>query len=338
MSIAVEIMPDANAELAVIVSENRLAPEAAQSLQASFSPLFAEARSVIEKSREITVTDASQKLEIKLAREFRLELRRIRTTGDKLRRELKDESLRRGRAIDGFQNILLHLTAEEEERLDAQEKFVERQEAQRKAQLKASREAALAPYGLDTSFLQLGDMPDDTFAQLLENTRAGHEAKLAAARKVEEDRIRAENERLKEEERIRAENVRLQREAKERDDAARKEREAVAAREKAQREAAEATLRAEREAREKVERELKAERDAEETRKRDEAAAARKAAAAARKAAAAPDREKLLYYARAVRALDLPKFATQPAADVATLVIAQRNKFAAFVEEKAFSL
>lgn len=259
MNTTIEVMPDATAEMAVVVQQNALAPETAASLQTSFAPLFREARSVLEKSRGITVTDASQKLEIKLARECRLELRRIRTTGDKLRKELKDESLRRGRAVDGFQNILLHLTVDEEERLDAQEKFVERQEAQRKAELKASREAALAPFGLDVAFLQLGEMPDETFAQLLENTRAGHEAKLAAERKAQEGRIRAENERLKEEARIREENAKLVREAQEREAASKVERERVA-KEKAE---SEAVLAAEREKAQAEQRRLMAERAAE---------------------------------------------------------------------------
>lgn len=247
MSTELEIMPEgALEEVRLVVQQTNIGIETANSLQSSFLPLFKEARSVLEKSRGITVTDASQKLEIKLARECRLELRRIRTTGDKLRRELKDESLRRGRAIDGFQNILLHLTAEEEERLDAQEKFVERQEAQRKAELQLAREQALQPFGLDTTFYRLGEMSDQSWSQLLENTQAAHEAKLATERKAQEDRIRLENERLKEEARIREENSRLQREAQEREAAARKEREETAAREKAQREAAESTLRAER--------------------------------------------------------------------------------------------
>ncbi len=217
MSTTLEIMPDATAELALVVQQNALAPETAASLQGSFAPIYREARSVIEKSRGITVTDASQKLEIKLARECRLALAKIRINGDKLKKSLKEESNRYNKACDGFYNILLHLTADEEARLEQQEKFVERAEAARKAQLSASRQAALAPFGLDTSFMQLGEMPDEVFAALLENTRVGHEAKLARERKEQEDKIRAENERWKEEMRIREENAKLQHEAQERE-------------------------------------------------------------------------------------------------------------------------
>lgn len=239
-----EVLPAESKELLAVVEQHQLQPDTAKSLTETFAPLFVEARHVIEKSRAIVVTDASQKLEIKLARECRLALRSIRVNGDKTRKSLKEESLRKGKAIDGFYNILLHLTEQEEIRLEEQEKFVERQEAQRKAQVKADREKALQPYGIDTTFYQLGEMSDEAWAQLLENTRAAHTAKLEAQRKAEEERIRVENERLKEEQRIREENERLRREAEERERAAKAERERLE-REKA---AAEEQARKEREA------------------------------------------------------------------------------------------
>lgn len=285
MSTATEETQDA--QVTLVVEQTGIQPDAAKGLQASFAPLFANAKSVLERSRTITVTDASQKLEIKLARECRLALKNIRVEGDKTRKSLKEESLRRGKAIDGFYNILLHLVESEEQRLEGQEKIAERLEADRKATIKAEREKALAPYAVDTTFFSLGEMPDETFAQLLENTRAAHEAKLAAARKAEEERIRLENERLKEEARVREENARLKREAEEREAAAKAERdrlEAIAAEERRkaaeaaetarkEREAAEARVKAEREESERI----AAARLAEERRKADEAAAIERA-------------------------------------------------------------
>lgn len=222
-------MPDEQKEMLVVVQQTGLQADTAKNLQDSFAPLFRNARGILEKSRAITVTDASQKLEIKLARECRLALRSIRVEGDKTRKALKEDSLRRGKAIDGFYNILLHLTEAEEARLDEQEKFVERQEAARKAQLKLDREKALQPFGVDTAFMSLGEMSDEAFAQLLDNSRIAHEAKQAELRRVEEERIRLENERLKEAARIREENERLRREAAEREEAATKERERIKA-------------------------------------------------------------------------------------------------------------
>jgi hypothetical protein len=250
-----EIMPEVEKDLRLVIQQNNLLDETAKNLSESFAPFFRNAKSVIEKSRGITVTDASQRLEIKLARECRLELRSIRVESDKTRKALGEESLRKKRAIDGFHAILVHLTDSEETRLREQEEFVERQEAEKKAKLKADREAALAPYGIDVTFISLGEMSDEAWGQLLENTQAAHTAKLEAARKAEEERIRLDNERLKEEARIREENAKLKREAEEREAAAKVERERVA-KEKAEAEAearrqqelALAKLRAEREA------------------------------------------------------------------------------------------
>lgn len=344
-----EIVAPEQSQLVAVIQQNNLPEPVAQSLRSSFAPLFASAQNILEKSRNIVVTDAAQKLEIKLARECRLALRAVRVEGDKIRKSLKDQSLREGRAIDGFQNILLHLTESEEKRLDEQEKFVERKESERKAALKSSREAALAPFGVNTIFMSLADMPDDVFAQLLENTRAAHEAKLAAERKEEEDRIAAENARIKEDARIREENARLKREADEREAKAKKEREdaeAILASERAkaakakkdaddkaqaEKDAAEATLRAERAKAAKLLAEIQAAKDAETNRINAQKEAARKAAKA-------PDKEKVIAYARSVRALEVPMFSTNEANELAAVIIAQRNKFAAWIEEKGGAL
>lgn len=228
-------------EITTLIATSGIQPEVAQSLQSAFAPLFVEARSIIEKSKAINVTDVSQTLEMKVARAYRLALRKIRTTGDATRKTLKEDSLRRSKAIDGFFNILVHITDGEETRLADAEQFALKKEEERKATLKVDRQDALKPYGLDTSFIDLGAMDDATFTQLLENSRAAHEKRQEDARRAEQARIEAENARLKEEARIRDENARLKREADEREAAAKAERErleAVAAEER--RKAAEA--------------------------------------------------------------------------------------------------
>lgn len=336
-----------DAQVTLVVEQNQIQPETAKSLGTSFQPLFESARKVLEQSRAVVVTDPEQKLQIKLAREYRLELKRIRLASDKQRKELKDESLRRGRAIDGFHNILLEMTQAEENRLEEQEKIAERILAERREKLLQERLAKLAPFGVDLSFVNVVDMPDATFEQFLDNSKAAFERKQEEARKAEAERIRLENERLKEEQRIREENARLKKEAEEREAAAkiereriekekaeaeakaRKEREEAEAKAKAERDAIEAKAAEERriaaekakaekakadQARKIAEQKLAAER-AEKERLERELAAKRaeeekRIAAekeAARLAALAPDREKLLAFAARVRSLEQPK-------------------------------
>lgn len=236
----VEIMPEQSVqpELQVIVQQNALQPDTARSLQASFAPLFNQARGVIEKSRGIVVTDAAQKLEMKMAKACRLELKALRVAGEKTRKELKEESLRKGKAIDGFNAILVDLISSEETRLQAQEDFVERQEEQRRATLKAEREKVLAAIQVDPNLYQLADMTEETFGQLVEGTKLARAAEAERKRKEEAERIERETKEAAERERIRLENERLKKEAEEKEAALKAERERVA-KEESDRKAAE---------------------------------------------------------------------------------------------------
>lgn len=361
------VAPEQKKELLAVVEQNQIGDDTALSLQRSFAPLFKNARCVIEKSRTITVTDASQKVEIKVAREYRLALKNIRVESDKKRRALKEESLRMGRAIDGFHAILLSFTQAEETRLQEQEDFVARQEAVRKAQLKLDREKALAPFGIDTAFYNLADMTDQGFAQLLENTQAAHVVKQEQAQKAEEERIRLENERLREQQRMMQENARLKKEREEQEAAAKAERErleAIAAkeREKAraaaeqarkEKEAAEAehqrklgeerkvaaekqrqadeASRKEREARKRLEQE-KRDREAAEEKKRQEEAEA------AERAAAAPDRVKFIALAAAILKLDVPKASSRKGKLLRMAITEKVRELATWVADEAESL
>lgn len=430
-------------ELLAVATQNNLHADTALSLQNAFSPLFRQARDVIAKSQGIVVTDASQKLEIKMARACRLELKAVRVAGEKTRKEIKEESLRRSKAIDGFYSILEHLIATEETRLENQEKFAERQEQARKDAIKAERIQILTEIQIDPNLYALGDMTEETFQNLVEGTKLARAAAEERRRKEEADRIERERKDAEDRERIRQENERLKREAEERERKAAIERE-LAAKELQrladERRAAEEKARAEREAEQKRKAALHAERqkimqpfvatadesqnahygdltdeqfaevqagaanrrearlkleaaEAESRRRADEGEEARRKELAAleaqrakeraeaeakanaeqekvakeraarekaeaelraqreaeerriaaekeaqRKAAAAPDKDKLLSYANAIRAIEIPTFATADAQTIATTIKASRDKFASWVEEKAGAL
>lgn len=335
-------------QLLTVVESSGLEPESAQSLKLAFAPLFEQAEHWRQQVATIKVTDVSQTREMKLARESRLALREIRIKADKTRKSLKEDSLRKGKAIDGCYNVLAYLIEPLEQALLEQEQFAERKEAARKAALKAEREQAMQPYGIDLTFYNLAEMPDNVFADLLANTKAAHEAKLEAARKIEAERIARERAEAEERERVRQENEKLKREAEEREAAmraerekaererkeaeekARKEREAIEAKARAEREKAEAEARKEREAREKLEAEK---REAEAR----EMARIAKEKEAARRAAAAPDRDKLRSYAKQIVS-SLPEVSTDEGRALMAEVAAQAKKFSAWVETKTANL
>ena len=356
-----EIMPP-NGQLQPLVLklDEGLTPDTAQSLRAAFEGYFTAADEWRQKALSIQITRPDQFREMKLARETRLALREIRINAEKTRKALKEDSLKKGKAIDGIYNMLAYAVEPLEKHLLEQEQYIQRIEEQRKAKLKAEREAELIPLGVDVSLYQLGEMDDATFGQLLETNRLAYAARQEAARKAEQERIERERKEAEERaareaaaaaerEKLRLENERLAKEKAEAEAQARaererleaerkaelarieKERQAAEAKAKAEREAAEAQARAEREAREKAEAELKAKQEA-------EARAKAEQEAAARAAAAAPDRDKLDALAQAIRALPVPSLTTHAGQEIEIVIRSQVEKFAAWIETQKTKL
>ena len=365
-------------KLEAAIESAHLEPATAQGLLATFKPLFAKAHEICATAENLRVTDATQVTEIKQARALRLALRAIRIDAEKTRKGLKEDSLRRGKAIDGVYNVLEYAVAPVEARLLEMEEFAERAEAVRKAELKATREQLLKPFGVDVTFYRLDEMNEASFSQLLSNTKAAHQAAAEAALKAESDRIAREKAEAEERDRIRIENERLKAEAIERDRIAKAER---AKAEKAAKQA-EAVLKAERERLEAVaakEREqaakaaqeaaakAKAEREAAEEAARNERARLQAIADSARiacekleaevkarrdaeekrqreeeeaalRAAAAPDREKLMAFAALVRTLEVPEMSTADGKRCAVRAAALVEDLANQIESLSLSL
>lgn len=338
-----ELVTTIPAELAKPELYVGLAADGIASIEHGFAPHFIEF--VGAKNEALAITAEQPKA----ARALRLKMRAIRVAADKTRKSLKEDSLRRGKAIDGVYNWLEYQLAPIEEGLEEIEKAEERKEVARKDALKALRTEELQAY-CDPQHYDLGNMPEDGYQQLLAGQKAAkaererqaaeaEAAKVAAAKAAAEAAAKAEAERKEEEARLRAENERL---AAERATAAKAQAEAEA-KAAAERKAAEAKLAAERAAAAEAARvaqaaadaKLAAERaaaDAERKRLADEAAkakaeadrlaaveaarvAAEKAKAeadalAARKAAAAPDRQKVLRFAEDVRVMCVPELQT----------------------------
>jgi hypothetical protein len=309
LPIAEASTPPLPAELLEIVASSGLTGDGVLTVQTAFCPFFLQ---VSEWQQKVaTVTDP------KVARESRLMLKKVRLEAEHKKDDLKSDLLKYTRAIDGAFRKVESTIKPMEAALEEVEKRAEREAAAKRTQLIADRVAKLKPYGVDPTFIALGDMPEESFAALLEQSRLAHETKAAAeakvreeariaAEKAEQERIAREKAEAEERERIRQENERLKHEAAEREKAriaaeiaARKEREAREAelaelkrKADAERAAAEAKARAEREAieaeakrqREEIERRAKAERETAEAKARAEREAREKAEAELRAA------------------------------------------------------
>ena len=265
-------------------------------LKERFLPFFEQAEKWRTIAATLVVTDESQTREMKMAREGRLALRAIRVEADKVRKYMKEESIRKNRAIQDAYNIIEWLIKPIEEHLKAQEDFPKIQEQKRLAALRAERMDALEPYleyidaeALDT----IETAPEHIFQAIMTNVKQAKADAIAAAERAEAERIAREKAEAEERERIRKENERLRAEAAERERQmaverakAQAEKEKAEAEARKEREAIQAKLKAEQEARAAIEAEArkKAQDEAEELARKEEEA---------RKLAAGPDKAKL---------------------------------------------
>lgn len=355
--ITIEIPSDSGLEIASMTALKEL-----------FEPFFIQAEDWRQKALACKVTDPNDKRGMKFARESRLALREIRITVEKRRKEAKEDSLRRGKAIDGMANIFKAAVEPIEEYLLEQEQFAERIEQERLRKLAEDRGSQIAPFAYEGQILPaLGTITEEQFQSLLEDAKAIQAARVERERKAEADRLAAIEAEKQERERMRLENERLRKEAEEREAAAKEEREKIAAeraeeqrkqaaenariekeraaeraKAEAERKAIEEKAAAERAEREKAEQEALRLRQAEENRKCE--AAAKDAQQAAEKAeqeaaaARAPDKQKLINFAQQVRSLTVPECGNDAAKAVASEIAEKVEAFAKWIEKQTKTL
>ena len=128
-------------DLQIIVKDSGLEQTKAQIILDKFSGFFKLAAEWEARAKTIVVTSELNVDEMALARTGRLLLREKRLSIERTRKDLKEQSLREGKAIDGIANVLKGLIEPIEEYLEAQEKFVETRD--RKKAEEASRVEAI---------------------------------------------------------------------------------------------------------------------------------------------------------------------------------------------------
>ena len=222
------------AQLAALVAETGLDTAKSAIITERFADYETKAAEWAEKAQALTVTNEGQKAEMKMAREGRLFLRQLRLAVENTRKELKDDYLQGGRAVDAVAKHLIGLIQPTEKYLEEQEGFAVRAAAERKEALRARRHAALADYTADPNVYALADLSEESFMELLNGFVAAREAKIAAELKAEADQLAAaESEQLRlaveaeAREAQQMENERLKAEATEREAAMKAERQAA---------------------------------------------------------------------------------------------------------------
>ncbi|TGM17277.1 hypothetical protein EHQ90_07810, partial [Leptospira stimsonii] len=183
-----------------------LEPETRQSLTKSFVEFLSQADEWESRKTELLVTDASQTKEMKAAKEARLTLKKIRVNAEHTRKRLKQDSLQKGKAIDSIAKIINEKIEPLETYYEAQEKFVEIEEAKRIQKLRDERIPKLAPYVENVAYFDLVNMTESAFQDLVLSSKSASEAKAEKEKKDNEERIAKEQEAESERAKIKAEN------------------------------------------------------------------------------------------------------------------------------------
>ncbi len=283
------------------------------------------------------------------ARDLRLKLVKVRTGISDIHKTQKSFFLASGKFVDAWKNKETLPVIQMEEKLLDLEKYYEKIEQEKKDKIRIKRISELEKYEFDTSFYNLGEMPEEGYTQLLESAKFSFETKKKADQEIERQKIKREKAYQEEQEKIRKDNERLREQASEREvaekkraakeDAERKEREE---KERKKQVEFDAKLKEEREKREKIERdehekheklkaEIKAKEDAE--RKEREKIEARQKAAEL-----APDKKKLESLAVRIVQIELPELKSEEAKAIIKSVVELLNKTSNYIKEKTINL
>lgn len=181
-------------------------------LKEAFLPFVDQAQEWMAQAQTLKVESEDEVEKMEQAKTAHRELRKIHNAIEAQRKEFKQESLNKGRAIDAiakeFQGLIEPVTTFLKEQAD----YAVIQQEKREQELRLIRNQELTPYrnfvppGSDT-----GKMSEEDYGRLLKTVKA---MKKMAEEEEEQERLQREEER-KEAERIRLENAELQKKLRE---------------------------------------------------------------------------------------------------------------------------
>jgi len=166
---------------------NGLSVNTRNSILEAFKPFAMQFDEWEAKANQIQVTDVSQTDLMKAARESRLALVKVRTSADKVRKELKADATQYNKAVQDIYNKLEAKISSIEEHLEKQEKFKELVEAQERQAKIAERMDRVKEFPAVTSEMVI-NLSDEMFETFV----GGLKAQKEAAEKAEAERVAQE--------------------------------------------------------------------------------------------------------------------------------------------------
>lgn len=304
-------------------------------LKDSFTSFFTQSEEWMRKGKALIVTDESQVDEMRDARTARLALKEIRVNADKKRKELKEDSINYGKAVQAVYNVIESRIKPIEDHLRKQEDFVKISEEKKKNELREKRNEEISPYYEFVPFgIDLGNITDTDYERLLNGAKLQSEEKKREQERIERERIEAEKEADAERERIMEEARQKQKELAERLAKAEQERKAMGEKMKKEREKALEKLRKEQDEKSKIEAELRKKQDEEMMAKAKEAAELKAKRLAEKRLKAAPDKDKLLIFAKSLEEMQYPIVVDDEAKQILENTKILIKKTYSFIREK----
>lgn len=326
--------------------------------ESAFDEFSNEITPILEQSKALTIADANKLAVVKVADEYRKDVKKLRCAVEARRKELVADLNKQTKDINTAAGKLWDICEKEEARLLEIVEHAEREVVRIQDEKRTARAAELTPFLSSVPAVDLGALTDEQYAAMLTDAKDAHSARLAREKKEKEEAEAKAKAEAEERERIRLENERLKKEAAEREAQAKKEREEAAAKLKAEqdraakekaaiedkaRQEAIAASKAREEEQRKFEAEAKKQREEAAERERVAREAAdkenarlaaiaeqerQKAATAAREAREA--REKIEAEAEAKKAAEAKAAAAKKAAEEAAALAPEKDKLKAF--------
>ena len=201
----------------------------ANNLTKGLTTILEERNVLVENYKEVMKLEITEE-NLGRFKALRLLVRDNRTKGiNKWHTAAKNYFLTGGRFVDAIKNKEILQNEQMESKLMEAEKNFETLELERLAKIQAERVVLVSEYMENAAEIDLSSMQDDVWDAYLSAKKSNHLQKLAEEKraneikeakikeeKAEQDRIKAENEKLKKEaeEREKAENERLEKQAK----------------------------------------------------------------------------------------------------------------------------
>lgn len=206
-------------ELQTQFEDYKVNKDTSKNIATAYSPFVKEFNESKDEAFSIVVNDINDIEGMQKAKEMRKKLQRIRIDLEAKRKEIKEYSLRTGKAIDGLASFITAAIVDAEKHVERQEKFAIEKENERIRGIMDTRINSLMPYleeGKDPrTMFKLESLSDEDFNTLLDYTKEQWEK--AEAIRIQKEK-EAEQEAEKERERLRKieeDNAKLRKEAEE---------------------------------------------------------------------------------------------------------------------------